>query len=332
MENLVRCSRCYQVFDPAEGACPECGNPYKPKEPPPVVEGLYTDRYAGTEFAPPPPPPAPVVARRRYDPRLLIGGGAALIGLALVVAIIFALGGSGGTAPAQPPIIVAAPTSPPPTPTLAPSVASTLAQLNDPNLSAAVSVVSHVQVAVVGFSKVISVKFDGQVSDGNQQGILQGGGTSREIRVVDGHVYTRILPSGKWSTAAFLSPYLAIYPVFGMSSSRELQLVGQETRNGQVVNHLRSTGWWNPDLSRMAMTDLSAVPIKPTDVLLDLWATPDGAPVEASFSATNLATSGEKLLDIEATYTFSAVGVPVAIGSPGPSAAPTPSYAPPPSQ
>jgi len=65
------------------------------------------------------------------------------------------------------------------------------------------------------------------------------------------------------------------------------------------------------------MADLSSLPIKPDVSVLDLWATPDGAPVAATFSGTNSATDGTRLLDIEVTYTFSDVGVPQAIDAPG---------------
>jgi hypothetical protein len=41
--------------------------------------------------------------------------------------------------------------------------------------------------------------------------------------------------------------------------------------------------------------------------------------MRAVFSATNTATNGTKLLDMETTYTFTNVGVPLKIDVPGPS-------------
>ena len=335
-EGMVRCSRCFEVFEEAEGACPKCGTAYLPPvSQPRALEGLYVERYAGTEFVPVPAAPAPAPAPRRNNTRLWVTAGAALIVTAVVVAILVGLGAPGGSSPTKAPVIFpAVTTSPTPTPTLPPAVASTLAQLEDPNLSAHVTVDSRVQLSskVLGHAQSIAVKFDGQVSGGNQQGTLQAFGTSQELRLVDGQTYQRILPAGKWKAIASLSAYLVICPVFGLDSTQDLQLVGQEMRDGQLLNHLQSTGWWAPDLSRMAMTDLSGIPIKPDKILLDVWATPSGAPVEATFSGSNSATDGTKLLDIEVTYTFSEVGVPQAIGSPGPSPKASPSSAAPPSQ
>ncbi len=334
-EGMVRCSRCFQVFEADEGSCPVCGAPYQPPVPQPKAhEGLYVERYAGTEFLPL-PAVAPAPAPRRHDTRLWIGGGAALIVAAVFVAILFELGGVGGNGPTQAPLIFSAVTaSPSPTPTLPPAIVSAVAQLEDPNLSASVTVDSRVQLSskVLGHAQSIAVSFNGQVSGGNQQGTLTAFGTSQELRLVDGQAYQRILPTGKWKAIASLSAYLVICPLFSVDSAQDLQLVGQEMRDGQLLNHFQSTGWWNPDLSRMALTDLSGIPIKPDRVLLDVWSTVAGAPVEATFNGTNSATDGTKLLDIEVSYTFSDVGVPQAIGSPGPSPKASPSSAAPPSQ
>ncbi|MFI5258950.1 MAG: hypothetical protein ACHQ01_04990 [Candidatus Limnocylindrales bacterium] len=332
-EEMVRCARCYQLYDPDDGVCPECGAPYQaPVEQPPAREGDFVDRYAGTEFAPPPVAPPPAPAPRRNNAGLLIGGGAALIVTAVVVAILFDLGALGGSGPTQAPFIFSATAPPSPTPTLPPTIASTLAQLSDPNLSAHVTVDSHTELRVLGDSQSISVRFDGEVSNGNQQGTLQASGITEELRLVDGHVYARLLPTGRWNVIAQVPAYQVICPLFGLSQTRQLQLIGLEMKDGQSLNHFQSTGWWTPDLSRMAMADLSGMPIKPDKILLDLWATPEGAPVEATFSGTNSATDGTKLLDIEVSYTFSDVGVQQSIGSPGPSPTVTPSSVAPPSQ
>ena len=47
------------------------------------------------------------------------------------------------------------------------------------------------------------------------------------------------------------------------------------------------------------------------------------APVSATFSGTNSASDGTKLLDIEVSYTFTDVGVPVDIVSPLPTPSPS---------
>jgi hypothetical protein len=58
---------------------------------------------------------------------------------------------------------------------------------------------------------------------------------------------------------------------------------------------------------------------KPDVVVLNLWTSQDGSPLKAVFSATNTATNGTKLLDIQTTYTFTNVGGPQKIEVPGPS-------------
>lgn len=326
-ENMVRCGRCHEVFDAAEGSCAKCGTPYQPPTAAPSVsEGMYADRYAGTELVMAPEVTPAVPGRRRNMARFFIGGGALTILLAVAFTVLYELGVVGDANGAHRPVYVV-PITPGPSPTdaLPPTIAMTLSQLNDPNLSAQISVESHVQVSsrVLGQSQSLIVKFDGQVSKGNQSGTIQAAGVTQEVRLVDGQVFVRTLPSGKWSLAASMPAYRVICPVFGLTSPKDLQLLGQETRGGLLVNHLRSTGWWTPDISRLAMADLSALPIKPDAVTLDLWVTPAGTPVAATFSGTNSATDGTKLLDIEVSYTFSQVGVPRQIVAPGASQSPS---------
>lgn len=325
-ENMVRCIRCHEVYDAAEGACTKCGTPYRPPvERPKPYEGLYVERYAGT-IAPTDRSTVVIVPPRRRDNMgLYLGGGAALIVCALVVVVLAATGVLGGTsATPVPRRVVSVTPSPTAGPTLPPTIAKTLAQLNDPKLSAHITVESHITLsASIAKSASVVVKFDGQVSNGNESGVLQGGGISQEIRLVDGKVYSKVLPSGNWVLSPAVASYLVICPVFGLDSPKAISLVGQETRNGQQLNHLQSTGEWSPDMSRMAMLDLSFLPYWPDKALLDLWAMADGTPVEATFSGWSLASDGTKLVDVEVAYTFSAVGVPQTIEVPGPSTSPS---------
>jgi hypothetical protein len=325
-EKMVRCVRCHEVFDAEAGPCTKCGTPYRPPvAQPKAIDGLYVERYAGTPYVPEPPPAPVVPARRRSSTPLLLGGGATLIAIAVVVAILAATGMLGGGPTAAPAPLIARTEPPSPTPTLPPSISMTLAQLNDPRLGAHVAVDSRAQFngRVFGQSKTDIVTFDGQISAGNESGTLQTGGAKMELRLVDGVLYTRNLPSGKWSVAASIPSYLIIAPLFGITSPKMLALVGQETRNGQTVNHLRTTPWWAPDLSRVALMDLSTLRLAPDSNVLDLWATIDGTPVSATFSGTNSASDGTKLLDIEVSYTFTDVGVPVDIVSPLPTPSPS---------
>ena len=232
-ENWVRCGRCHEVFDAEAGPCLKCGTPYQPPAAAPApYDGLYADRYAGTAFVPAPEAPPVVPRRARNYTGMLMGAGAALIAAALLIGVLIELGAGGSPGPTQPVYIVQVPETASPTPTLPPTIALTLSQLSDPKLSAHVTVQSNIQLSsrVLGKSESMVVKFDGEVSQGNQWGNLQSAGVQEEMRLVNGQIYTRQLPSGRWSLLAEMPAYLVICPVFGLDSTRDLQLVGQETK------------------------------------------------------------------------------------------------------
>jgi hypothetical protein len=333
-EKMVRCPRCFEVFDAEEGPCPKCGTPFRPPAPQPrPIEGLYTERYAEPAetpmptFAPGPKPP------RKLDPALLIGGGAVLIGGALVVAILVTLTGAGGTTPTAPPrYVVPAQTPGTAAETLGPIVAMTFSQVGGYHLDAHVTVQTTVQVSVKvnGKAQSIATRFDGHVSEANQSGVWNGAGVSQEMRLVDGQFYVRTPPSGKWSVLPIPPSYLLVSPALGIRSTDDLVMQGPATREGRPVNHIQSSASWIPDINRLAMTDLSTLPVQPDTFLLDLWVTDEGIPVWASVSATKIDASGAKLIDVEVAYTFTDVGVPTPMvapisPSPAPSQSPTPS-------
>jgi hypothetical protein len=266
------------------------------------------ERYAGSQFVPPAPEQAPFVPPRRANSTLLLAGGAALIISAVVLGTLYAFG-SGSSATARPNYVIPVTPAPTPTPTLPPTIALTLGHLQDLGLSAHIAIESRVQQNTLGSTLSTVVKFDGQVANGDEWGIIETAGVTTAMRFINGRVDYKILPGGRWSTGAAMPTYLVICPLFGIESTQELQLVGRETLNGHLVNHLQSTDWWRPDVSRIAMVDLSGLTIKPDVLLLDLYVNADGTPVSATFSATNSATNGTKLLDIKATYTFSDVGL-----------------------
>jgi hypothetical protein len=79
-ENMVRCSRCHEVFDAEAGPCTKCGTPYRPPTAQPkAYDGLYMDRYGGTASASPEVIAAAPPLRRRDNTGLFVGGGAAMI-------------------------------------------------------------------------------------------------------------------------------------------------------------------------------------------------------------------------------------------------------------
>jgi hypothetical protein len=331
-ELMVRCHRCYEVFDAEEGPCPNCGTPYRPPTPQPrPIDGLYTERYAQPEEVPAvafragPKPPRKVTSVQ------LVGIGGIFVGLAVVAAMVVAPGGGGVAATAGPHYVMPAETPGTAVPTLGPIVALTFDQIGGFRFDAHVSVAATIQLnaKVNGKAQSITTRFDGQVAEANQSGIVQTGGASLETRLVDGYFYVRTMPSGKWSVLPSLPAYLLISPAFGIRSTADLVMQGPATREGRLVNHLQSSPSWEPDISRLAMTDLSRMPVQPDTFLLDLWVTDDGAPVWAAVSATKIDDSGAKLIDVEVAYTFTNVGVPTALVapiSPSPSPSPTPGY------
>ena len=327
-ENLARCRRCHDVFDPELGICPRCGTPWQEiAAPPPPEEGTYADRYANTEFAVPLVEEAQPVRPRENPSVLLLAGGGALLMVALVGGLVFA---SGALSPAAtvPPIIVslAPKASPTPTPTTRPEIVMTLSALNDHSLNAHVLIQSSIkQDAVInGHAYTTVVTFDGSISGGNEVATVTSAGKPSEIRFVDGQYYVRQLPSGKWATASRVPSWVQLLPLFDITTPKMLDFVDNQMREGQETYHFKTTRYWVADLNRLALADISVLGIKPDTTSLELWTTTFGKPVYAEFSGTTLAYDGRKLLDIETTYTFTDVGVPVDVINPFATPTPTP--------
>ncbi|HEX7490176.1 MAG TPA: hypothetical protein VF337_00555 [Candidatus Limnocylindrales bacterium] len=330
-EHMVRCFRCHEVFDAEAGPCTKCGAPYTPPAPrPEVIQGLYTDKYAVDDLPPLDPSLLPPVSAsaRRPNTQLLVGGGAALIVTALVVGLLYVVGAVGGqSATPRPQAVIVSVTAAPTTAPLPTSIKNTLAILNDPMLSVQVKIVSHIEAsaAVAGTGPTaMTIKFDGEVSNGNQWGMLQQGSLTQELRLIDGQLYRRFPPSAKWEKLGGMPPYLMVLPLLGVTKDREIQFIKQEKLNDRDVLHLQTTRFWTPDLSRTAMMDMSGYLTGPDVEVLDLWTALDGTPVSAKFSGTRTTGVNTKLLDVEVSYTFTQVGLSQVIDVPGPHWAPSP--------
>jgi len=281
----------------------------------------FAERYAGTPFVTPPVEPlAP--APRRSGNNIWIGGGVALIALALIAALIVGLGSGSGSRPDTQLVVPITP-APTPAPTPPPSLTALMGRLNDSSLSAHIVVSSRVQVnrRIAGAGVTDLTTFDGIISGPNESGLFTHSGVTREFRLVDNVVYSRQPPTAKWQVVPTLPSYLIVAPLFNITAMNMIELVSAEVVNGDTLYHFRTTRWWAPDTSRLAMADVPSLTagLAPDVSVLDLWATADGIPVTASFSGTNSATDGTKLVDIEVKYTFDQVDVAVSIGSPGPS-------------
>lgn len=325
-ENWVRCRSCYEVFDAECGPCPKCGRTYQPPAAAAApIDGLYTERYAqqGSPAGAADQTAAQGIKiveaprqRRRSGPALFVGAGAVLIVGTLVVATVMVLGG--GTPTSTPAFVRGAGTVPPRQPTLPPILALTLGQVANYQLDAHVTMRATLQLdsEFKWKAQSLTTVFDGHVSQGDQSGTIQTGGTTQEIRMVGGFFFVRNLPTTKWSLLPDLPSYLLVCPVLGVSSTQDLVSLGPSMREGRMMYHLQSTRTWAPDISRITMTDLSSLPVKPTDMVLDLWVDDNGIPLSASIEATNIGPAGAKLLEIQVTYTFTDVGVPTNMVAP----------------
>jgi len=317
-EKWVRCPRDHEVFDAEEGPCPNCGVPWKLPLQPKPIEGLYTERYSEPvetplpEFRAVPKPP------RQFKREYMIGIGGALIVAALVVGLLTGFGGSSAPAPTKAPgYVEPATTVAPAERTQAPIVGLAYGFVDDRGINAHITVDTTVALnaSVQGKPLAITTHFDGHLSMGNESGTVKTNGVSQEIRLVDGNFFSRP-PAGKWAMVAAPPLYLEVSPIFSLAGSGDLTSLGATMREGKTSNHIQSTALWIPDLSRVAMTDLSVLPIQPNQLLLDLWVTDLGIPISATISATNTDASGTKLLDVEIEYTFSDVGTPTTISAP----------------
>jgi hypothetical protein len=317
-EKMVRCVRCHYVFDAEQGPCIKCGTPYK--EPPPLApqpEATYSEIYASEM-----PPSEPFVSAappvRRKNTTYLIFGGIGLMGTAVVVALLFDIGFGGGAGATPPPrVVLAAPT---PVRTLPPTVATTLAQLNNPNFNAHLTIHSAINVtATVAKPQIIHISYDGIISSGNQWGTLQVNSSTQQVMVADGQAFVRTPPSTKWTSSASYPSYRVVVPLFGIKDENSLAMIGQDTRQGLVLNHLQATHWWTPDLSRLALYDMSFVPrgLYPDTMSLDIWTKADGTPMTATFTAQTSA-GNSPILSIDVDYTFTDVGSFKYITPPGP--------------
>ena len=316
-EKMVRCVRCHEVFDAEEGPCVKCGTPYTPPQAKPeTYAGLYSERYA------PPEAPVALVAATVQPGKAdrttyFIWGGIGLVGIAVVIALVVSLGFAGGAGATPAPLHGVRPGAAV-TASLPPTVSLTLAQLSDPNFSAHMNVQSHVKLdqSVTPKGLVLTISFDGIVSARNQWGTLKVNTTTQDTMLVDGQGYARTPPGLVWKAYA-VPPYRILSPVFGLKTIDDLAMIGQENKDGVILNHLQTTHWWTPDVSRLAFDDLSQIRLPPDVNTLDLWVKPDGTPVSAKFSGTNMA-GNTALVDIEVDYVFTSVGAGQAITAPGP--------------
>jgi hypothetical protein len=332
--NWVRCRRCHEVFEVAE-VCPRCGAPYQPRtaQPQESVDS-FAERYAGTEFAPPEPPPPPFVVPGSRNPTPFIVGGAALVVFAILVAAVTGAW-NGPPPPTVPPVIVVGTVKPTATPSPLPvSVVATIAQLSDPAFTAAITIQSRaaIDARVIGTSQYGTAVFKGYLSAADETGVYTLNASSREFTIFGGIAYSRAGAAATWALTSTMPTYLVLRPLFKLTKPEMLVLVGSETRDGVAVVHLRSTAYWIPEVNRMALMDLSGVGIKPDTFKLDLWTAPDGAPVSAEFSAETAASDGTKLIDVEATWSFSDVGIPHVMADPLATPSPSPSASSGPSQ
>jgi hypothetical protein len=320
-DKLLRCPRCHDVFDANDEACPRCGTKYEPLPPlPDPGEGFFAEKYASSPYDTPPEPrstPAP-----RSGPSILVLVGVAFVVVALAFGALY-FGGAFGSSPAPTrQVVVARTEAPTPSPTLPASITRTLAQLADPKFNAHIYINTRATVSArvtntnQGYTLLSSL--DATVEDGNEAGTLTIGGIATDFTLMFNQLSLRSRVTGHYAPASTIAPYYLLLPMFDLTSSKMLSYAGDTTGDtGETLSHLVSTPWWTPDLSKLAVLDVSSLPEKIEKVSLDLYVTSDGTPVSATFNAWTDASDGEHLVQIVTTYGFANVG------SAGPIVAPT---------
>jgi hypothetical protein len=324
-EKMVRCARCHDVFDASDEICPRCGTTYHPPAVLPPGETSYVEKYMGSAYQATPPPviePAP-----RSAPGPLVGIGIAIVCVGLVFGGLFYAGTFGSApTPTRPNLVFAATLVPTVPPTLPPSITKAMAQFADPKFSAHITINTMATVSGrvtnsdTGYTVLTSL--DATVEAGNEAGTVTIGGTSLDFMLLNSSLTWRQHNTGQWRPSTSIQPYYLLLPLFDLTDAKMLQYTGDTTSDaGQTLNHLVSTQWWNPDMSKLAVLDISSLPEKIEKTSLDLYVNPDGTPVSAEFNAWTDASDGQHLVKVTATYKFSSVG------SAGPIVAPTASSA-----
>jgi hypothetical protein len=320
-EKMVRCPRCHDVFDAAEGICPRCGTTYEPVAPlPDRGEGFFVEKYSGTPFQPQPDPrPEPVP---RTGPSLLVGAGVAFVIVALVFGGLVFVNAFGSSPAPTLQAVVARSNPPTPPPTLPPSITKTLAQFADPEFNAHVYVNSRAtvssRISTTGQSYTLFSSLDATVEAGNEAGTLTIGGIATDFTLMSGVLSTRSRTSGHYAPVSTIPSYYLLLPLFDLTDAKMLQYAGDLTsETGETLHHLVSTPWWTPDKTKLAVLDVATLPEKIEKLSLDMSVKTDGTPVSATFTAWTDATNGEHLVQIVTTYSFADVG------SAGPIVAPT---------
>ena len=320
-EKMVRCPRCHDVFDAAEGVCPRCGTKYEPIAPlPDRGEGFFVEKYSGTPFQPQPDPrPEPVP---RTGPSLLVGAGVAFVIVALVFGGLVFVNAFGSSPAPTLQAVVARSNPPTPPPTLPPSITKTLAQFADPEFNAHVYVNSRAtvssRISTTGQSYTLFSSLDATVEAGNEAGTLTIGGIATDFTLMSGVLSTRSRTTGHYAPVSTIPSYYLLLPLFDLTDAKMLQYAGDLTsETGETLHHLVSTPWWTPDKTKLAVLDVATLPEKIEKLSLDMSVKTDGTPVSATFTAWTDATNGEHLVQIVTTYSFADVG------SAGPIVAPT---------
>jgi hypothetical protein len=312
-EKMVRCARCHDVFDATDEACPRCGTKYEPLEAAPTTpEGFFVDKYKSPVYEAPLSPlvlgPAP-----RSGPSLLLGAGVAFIVVALVFSALVYVNAFGSSpAPTRQAVVARSPV-PTAVPTLPASIARTLAQFADPKFSAHITVSTRATVSgritVTGQSSTVFSSLDATVAAGDEAGTLTIAGVTTDFLLLNNQLSLKTGTAGHYKPAAAIPPYYLLLPLFDLTGPKMLQYAGDTTGTmGETLNHLTSTAWWTPDKNKLAVLAVSGLPEKIEKVSLDLYVTPDGTPVSATFTAWTDATNGEHLVQVITTYKFLDVG------------------------
>lgn len=136
-----------------------------------------------------------------------------------------------------------------------------------------------------------------------------------DIVYIDGDVWIRWLGDDRWTSGTFEQPF-PVNPLRSLSR-QDVQYIGSETRDGQVVHHLQTRRWLGADPDSVA--GHYDVDLSDQVSVTDIYVTDAGIPISMHSEMTmNVGESWEQIrLEITVDSTYSAWATPITIAPPG---------------
>ena len=315
----------------ARAAEPEAGVPAALAWPPPGVATpepadtrSYSARYRDTAWGDPGSTPAssPIAAERRRGSRILLAAGVLLLAASVVAGVALAatgqLHGILGIGPAPTDTLPGAPAGTTDPVAAAAAIDAFVGVATDPKLSYEIRMKGTLESGDATGTTALTGKVAGKDVDARFSVTLSTGTSMGARMIVKGKTVWILLDGEKtWRKTKPSPGQLPDVNAFaGIEAADQLAHVGREMRRGSLTHHLVTTEAWTPP---NAAATLAAYPgMRIDQAKLDIWARPDGRPVEARFSLLASAGGpfGTTSLTSSVTYVFSNVGGRLTIKAP----------------